>query len=69
MSAIYEYGQRKEEKGRVKGREEGREEGINTTFEILSLYNKGIEVKNIAEILKINLKEVEKIINKSKIFL
>ena len=65
MSAIYEYGQRKEKKGM----EKGIEKGIDTTIEILTLYKKGVETKNIAEILKINLKEVERIINKSKNFL
>ena len=59
----------KKKKGIEKGREKGIEKGIDTTIKTLSLYKKGIEVKKIAEILKINLKEVERIINESKIFL
>ena len=59
----------KKKKGMEKGIQKGMRKGADTTIEILTLYKKGVETKNIAEILKINLKEVERIINKSKIFL
>ena len=57
MSAINEYGERKEKNGMRIGRIEGRN-GI-----ILQLYNNGMKPEEIATKTGINLKTIKEIIN------
>ncbi|WP_407381515.1 hypothetical protein [Methanobrevibacter sp.] len=73
MSAIYEYGERKEEQGRKEGREEGikegRKEGIKEGIEegektiVLNLHDSKMTEEEISKKAKIDLKKVKKIIN------
>ena len=77
MSAIYEYGERKEqkgkeegikegiEKGRKEGKEEGRKEGKEEGKEetILKLYKSGMKPEEISERLDTDLDKIKKIIN------
>ena len=65
MSAIYEYGELKKqdgiEQGIKEGRKEGRKEGMKEI--IKNLYETGMNIKEISEKTKIEIKEVEKILN------
>ena len=58
MSAIYEYGKRKEQKGIEKGRKEGKKEIIH------KLYESGMTPEEISKRLKTDLEKIKKIINK-----
>ena len=68
MSAIYEYGERKEKKGmrigRMQGRMRGRKEGIKEGRNgiILQLYRNGMKPEEIAAKTGIGLKTIQKII-------
>ena len=66
MSAIYEYGKRKEQKGIEKGRKEGikkgRKEGKKEI--IHKLYESGMTPEEISKRLKTDLEKIKKIINK-----
>lgn len=66
MSAIYEYGERKEQKGIEKGRKEGikkgRKEGKKEI--IHKLYESGMTPEEISKRLKTDLEKIKKIINK-----
>ena len=53
MSAVYDYGERKEQKGI--------EKGINKI--IINLYESGMKPEEIAEKTKQDIKQIEKIIN------
>ena len=74
MSAIYEYGKRKEQKGIEKGRKEGikkgRKEGIKKGRKegkkeiIHKLYESGMTPEEISKRLKTDLEKIKKIINK-----
>lgn len=57
MSAVYDYGERKEQKGI----EKGIEKGINKI--IINLYESGMKPEEIAEKTKQDIKQIEKIIN------
>ena len=63
MSAIYEYGKRKEQKGIEKGRKEGIKEGKKEEKEeiIHKLYESGMTPEEISKRL---LEKIKKIINK-----
>ena len=65
MSAIYEYGELKKqdgiEQGIKEGRKEGRKEGMKEI--IKNLYETGMNIKEISAKTKIDIKEVEKILN------
>ena len=65
MSAIYEYGKRKEQKGIEKGRKEGikkgRKEGKKEI--IHKLYESGMTPEEISKRLKTDLEKIKKIIN------
>ena len=63
MSAIYEYGKRKEQKGIEKGRKEGRKEGKEET--IIQLYESGMTPEEISKRLKTDIEKIKKIINTS----
>ena len=58
MSAIYEYGERKEQKGKEEGIKEGKEESI------LKLYKSGMKPEEISQRLDTDLDKIKKIINK-----
>ena len=60
MSLIHEYGERKEQKGRLKGIEEGRLEGIKSI--ILKLYDSGLSVSEISERSGMSISEINDII-------
>ena len=70
MSAIYEYGKRKEQKGiekgikegRKEGRKEGKKEGKEET--IIQLYKSGMTPEEISKRLKTDIEKIKKIINK-----
>ena len=62
MSAIYEYGERKEQKGREKGIKEGIKEGREET--ILKLYKTGMTPEEISQRLETDLEKIKKITNK-----
>ena len=64
MSLIHEYGERKEQKGRLEGIEEGRLEGIKSI--ILKLYDSGLSVSEISERSGMSISDVNKIINIEK---
>jgi len=70
MSAIYEYGKRKEQKGIEKGRKEGIKEGIKEGKKeekeeiIHKLYESGMTPEEISKRLKTDLEKIKKIINK-----
>ena len=66
MSAIYEYGKRKEQKGIEKGRKEGIKEGKKEEKEeiIHKLYESGMTPEQISKRLKTDLEKIKKIINK-----
>ena len=70
MSAIYEYGERKEQKGIEKGRKEGIKEGIKEGKKeekeeiIHKLYESGMTPEEISKRLKTDLEKIKKIINK-----
>ena len=74
MRAIYEYGERKEQKGKEegikegkeKGRKEGIKEGIKEGKEesILKLYKSGMKPEEISQRLDTDLDKIKKIINK-----
>ena len=66
MSAIYEYGKRKEQKGIEKGRKEGIKEGKKEEKEeiIHKLYESGMTPEEISKRLKTDLEKIKKIINK-----
>lgn len=55
MSAVYDYGERKEQKGREEGREEI----------ILNLYESGMKPEEIAEKTKKDIKEIEEILSRN----
>ncbi len=69
MSAIYEYGERKEKKGKEEGIKEGIEEGRKEGIEegektiVLNLYDSKMTPQEISKKAKIDLKKVKKIIN------
>ena len=65
MSAIYEYGKRKEQKGIEKGRKEGIKEGKKEEKEeiIHKLYESGMTPEEISKRLKTDLEKIKKIIN------
>ena len=58
MRAIYEYGKRREQKGKEEGIKEGKEESI------LKLYKSGMKPEEISQILDTDLDKIKKIINK-----
>jgi len=58
MRAIYEYGIRKEQKGKEEGIKEGKEESI------LKLYKSGMKPEEISQRLDTDLDKIKKIINK-----
>ena len=58
MRAIYEYGKRREQKGKEKGIKKGKEESI------LKLYKSGMKPEEISERLDTDLDKIKKIINK-----
>ena len=74
MRAIYEYGIRKEQKGKEegikegikegieKGRKEGKEEGKEES--IIKLYESGMKPEEISKRLDTDLEKIKKIINK-----
>ena len=74
MSAIYEYGERKEQKGIEKGRKEGIKEGMKEGIKegkkeekeeiIHKLYESGMTPEEISKRLKTDLEKIKKIINK-----
>ena len=70
MSAVYEYGERKEQngikKGIEKGRKEGKKEGIKEGMEnvILRLYYNGMQADKIAMNTGMDLNTIQEIINK-----
>ena len=66
MSAIYEYGKRKEQKGIEKGRKEGIEKGRKEEKKeiIHKLYESGMTPEEISKRLKTDLEKIKKIINK-----
>ena len=70
MSAIYEYGKRKEQKGIEKGRKEGIKEGIKEGKKeekeeiIHKHYESGMTPEEISKRLKTDLEKIKKIINK-----
>ena len=78
MSAIYEYGKRKEQKGIEKGRKEGIKEGMKEGIKkgikegkkeekeeiIHKLYESGMTPEEISKRLKTDLEKIKKIINK-----
>ena len=72
MSAVYEYGERKEKKGIEKGIEEGMKKGIEKGIEkgmekvILKLNENGMEAEEIAIKTEMDLKTIENIINKNQ---
>ena len=59
---IYENDLREEgrEKGRAEGRAEGREEGERKI--IFAMYQSGMPIKQISSIVKMDIKELEKIV-------
>ncbi|MBR6024078.1 MAG: hypothetical protein IK044_03830, partial [Methanobrevibacter sp.] len=61
MSAIYEYGELKKQDGIEQGIKEGRKEGMKEI--IKNLYETGMNIKEISAKTKIDIKEVEKILN------
>ena len=61
MSAIYEYGERKEQKGEEEGIKEGIKEGKEES--ILKLYKSGMKPEEISERLDTDLEKIKKIIN------
>ncbi|MBR6023604.1 MAG: hypothetical protein IK044_01405, partial [Methanobrevibacter sp.] len=61
MSAIYEYGELKKQDGIEQGIKEGRKEGMKEI--IKNLYETGMNIKEISTKTKIDIKEVEKILN------
>lgn len=61
MSAVYDYGERKEEKGRKEGREEGREEERKEI--ILKLHKAGMKPEEISEKLEIDQKLIKEILS------
>ena len=61
MSAILEYGKRKEEKGKLEGKLEGELKGKKEI--ILRLLNRGMNIKEISTNTGIEVKDIEKIIN------
>ena len=73
MSAIYEYGELKKQDGIEQGIKEGRKEGIKEGRKegrkegmkeiIKNLYETGMNIKEISTKTKIDIKEVEKILN------
>ena len=77
MSAIYEYGERKEQKGIEKGRKEGIKEGMKEGMKegikegkkeekeeiIHKLYESGMTPEEISKRLKTDLEKIKKIIN------
>ena len=71
MSAVYDYGEIKREEGIKEGMKEGRKEGIKEGIKegreeiILTLYKSGMNTQEIAEKTKIDIKQIEKIINTS----
>ncbi|WP_407423451.1 hypothetical protein [Methanobrevibacter sp.] len=60
MSAVYDYGQRKEENGRKEGFKEGFKEGYEVV--ILKLYENGMGIE-ISKNVGIDVKEIEKMLN------
>ena len=60
MSLIHEYGERKEQKGRLEGIEEGRLEGIKSI--ILKFYDSGLSVSEISERSGMSISEINDII-------
>ena len=65
MSAVYDYGQRKEENGRKEGRKEGIVEGIEKGKKeiVLKLYENGMGIDEISKNVGIDVKEIEKMFN------
>ena len=61
MSAIYEYGERKEQNGKKIGLEEGKEEERKEI--IKKFFDSGMSVEEIARRSKIDVEEVEKLVN------
>ena len=59
MSAIYEYGKRKEQKGIEKGRKEGKKEEKEEI--IHKLYESGMTPEEISKRLKTDLEKIKKI--------
>lgn len=57
MSAIYEYGELKKQDGIKEGKKEGIKEIIK------NLYETGMNMKEISAKTKIDIKEIEKILN------
>ena len=57
MSALYEYGERKEQNGKEIGKEEERREIIKKFFD------SGMSIEEIAEITEIDIKKVEELVN------
>lgn len=68
MSMIYEYGQRKEKKGRDQGRNQGISQGISQEQEriIENLLISGMDAETISKTAKIPLSKVKAIENKIK---
>ena len=66
MSAVYEYGERKEQNGIKKGIEKGKKEGIKEGMEnvILRLYYNGMQADKIAMNTGMDLNTIQEIINK-----
>ena len=61
MSALYEYGERKEQNGKEIGKEIGKEEERKVI--IKKFFDSGMSVKEIARITEIDVKDVEKLVN------
>lgn len=61
MSLIYEYGERKEKKGRDEGIKEGRTEGIKEI--LVSLLNSGDSLLDISQKTGKSIKELEEILS------
>lgn len=61
MSLIYEYGERKEKKGRDEGIKEGRTEGIKEI--LVSLLNSGDSLSDISQKTGKSIKELEEILS------
>ena len=60
MSLIHEYGERKEQKGRLEGIEEGRLEGIRSI--ILKFHDSGMLVSEISERSGMSISEINDMI-------
>lgn len=60
MSLIFEYGDRREQKGRDSGLEDGRKEGIKET--LLSFVNSGTSLSEISQITGKSISELEDIL-------